>query len=485
MFVSVLVLVLVNIFGSFYAPAFADDTYERICLSQGWTPICAEWTIYNADGVQTNRVIGPNELSALLAICGNTGCGLGVGGRAEKGRTYSDEPGAAEARAAATEAARKAYEEYLANQSKTPTPPSGPSGLGGYAVIHPDGHVCGVIVATSADPFGNGGFMPNEYMGCPAWSRIVFQTTPSETGNVAGYSGQSVTYDSKTNSYSISNNSGSSSSGGNSENQRNDQKTQVTLIIKDGVATDSTGKSFDTGTGISTSTTLTTSQYQQLVKEVVRRDSAETQRQKAIEQAQMLAKQTPGIERCVSWSGYFENGKECSISNFNSNSDSLTVSSRSILNSLAADTSTALTLTTEISTDSATPTTKSESFTVVSKAANEFVNIKLEIEAVSEKGDAREMSELASKVEDKRVNVTDITNNLTKLDNLRKVTASTSVKLPDAKIADEFALSLTPSVCSISNLVVVRVAKGKCMVSYTLKSPAGNSYTSEKEFIFR
>ena len=188
----------------------ADDTYERICLSQGWTPVCAEWTIYNSEGVQTNRVIGPNDLTALLAICGNTGCGLGVGGRAEKGKTYSDDPGAAEARAAAAAAAEKAHNDFLANQAKSSPPQSEPKGLGGYAVIHPDGHVCGVIVATSSDPFGNGGFMPNEYMGCPAWSRIVFQTTPSETGNVAGYSGNSVTYDSKSNSFSISNNVDSS-----------------------------------------------------------------------------------------------------------------------------------------------------------------------------------------------------------------------------------------------------------------------------------
>ena len=52
------------------------------------------------------------------------------------------------------------------------------NGLGGYAVIHPDGYVCGVIVATSSDPYGNGGVMATEYMGCPSGSRLVFQTKP-------------------------------------------------------------------------------------------------------------------------------------------------------------------------------------------------------------------------------------------------------------------------------------------------------------------
>ena len=45
-----------------------------------------------------------------------------------------------------------------ATQSESIQPP----GLGGYAVVHPDGRVCGVIVATSADPYGNGGTMPIE-----------------------------------------------------------------------------------------------------------------------------------------------------------------------------------------------------------------------------------------------------------------------------------------------------------------------------------
>ncbi len=111
-----------------------------------------------------------------------------------------------------------------------PAPVQAPitSGLGGYAVIHPDGHVCGVIVATSADPFGNGGVMPNEYMGCPAGARIVFQTTPSETGNVAGWHGENVRYDGT--NFVINNNSSS-------------------ITINNGTATDNNGRSWDTGTG--------------------------------------------------------------------------------------------------------------------------------------------------------------------------------------------------------------------------------------------
>ena len=163
--------------------------------------------------------------------------------------------------------------------------------LGGYAVVHPDGHVCGVIVATSTDPFGNGGVMPHEYMGCPAGSRIIFQTKADpDTGNVAGYHGSSpgtsVQYDDATNSFTISNGSPAAAPGTPTP------PAKITLIIKDGIATDSSGRSFSTGNGVSASTTLSQDQYQQLVTETSRIDSAKNQRQSALSQAQLLAAQT-------------------------------------------------------------------------------------------------------------------------------------------------------------------------------------------------
>ncbi len=193
--------------------AQADDTYERICLTLGWTT-CGEWTIYDSSGVQKNRVVGPTPLSALIALgCQNSGinlCGdssqVPLGYAVQTG-TFSP-PSAAElaARVAAAEAARLAAieaEKVLAAKVDTstasPNTPSTttttvPSGLGGYAVVAPDGRVCGVIVATSSDPFNNGGKMSNSYMGCPAGSPIVFQTFPSADGNVAGWHGQDVFY---------------------------------------------------------------------------------------------------------------------------------------------------------------------------------------------------------------------------------------------------------------------------------------------------
>ena len=344
----IVIVVLLTMSLSLFLPinqvAIADDTYERICLTMGWVS-CGEWTIYDSNGVQKNRVVGPTPLSALVAICGVNMCGGGAGGSAVQTGTYSP-PSAAElaARAASAEAARIRAEALAAEAARaaatrdttptptptptpttsgsdtstsTPTPsPAGvtgigmnmfdlqgtalyaryciqgsgnvtwsgsikttsiirdaagkvfsektsqwgtdgfasgmpgdcstsyaydeiksgfipgstytltvssivagvthsltknftiaggslpattseyqpnPSGLGGYAVVHPDGHVCGVIVGNSYFA-GNDKTMTTSYMGCPVGSRVIFQTKPSSSGNVSGWHGPDVFY---------------------------------------------------------------------------------------------------------------------------------------------------------------------------------------------------------------------------------------------------------------------------------------------------
>ncbi|CAB4660602.1 unannotated protein [freshwater metagenome] len=115
------------------------------------------------------------------------------------------------------------------SSTPTPTPTAEPRGLGGYAVIHPDGYVCGVIVGNAY--FGNNDrTMTSEYMGCPIGSAIIFQTKPSPTGNVAGWHGANVTYSNGI--FTIKNGA------------------QVAMTISDGIATDSTGRVWDTGSGV-------------------------------------------------------------------------------------------------------------------------------------------------------------------------------------------------------------------------------------------
>ena len=111
--------------------------------------------------------------------------------------------------------------------------------LNGYAVVHPTGYVCGVIVGGSYFA-GNDKTMTSEYMGCPVGSRIISQTNASPEGNVAGWHGENVTYNQ--NQFAIKNDSGT-----------------VTTTIQNGIATDSGGRTWDTGSGACISQCTTTS----------------------------------------------------------------------------------------------------------------------------------------------------------------------------------------------------------------------------------
>ena len=61
-----LVTLLVTVVFPTNQVATADDTYERICLTMGWTS-CGQFSIYDANGNQLNRVVGPAPMSAFTA----------------------------------------------------------------------------------------------------------------------------------------------------------------------------------------------------------------------------------------------------------------------------------------------------------------------------------------------------------------------------------------------------------------------------------
>jgi hypothetical protein len=229
----------------------------------GWVQ-CGIWTIYDENGSQKNRVIGPYPLSNLQALgCQNSGVNIcsgnpkgyavlnGIYDPKNKNETYcvpsstsafctqgvtdtspvtsNNQTNSSGSTQSSTDTKSSTSQPTTQSSSNS----SAPTGLGGYAVIHPDGHVCGVIVATSSDPYGNGGRMPIIYMGCPVGSRIVFQTNPSPSGNVAGWHGENVIYNGS--EFVIKNNNSSSST--------------VQTTISGGVATDSNGRVWDTGSG--------------------------------------------------------------------------------------------------------------------------------------------------------------------------------------------------------------------------------------------
>lgn len=94
--------------------------------------------------------------------------------------------------------------------------------FGGYAIVHPDtNHVCGVVGSNGANTE-----MTSAFMGCPIGSKLIFQTKPSPTGNVTGWHGLDVIF--RDGTFYLP--------GG--------------TTIRDGLATDVSGRVWDTGTGV-------------------------------------------------------------------------------------------------------------------------------------------------------------------------------------------------------------------------------------------
>jgi hypothetical protein len=257
------------------------------------------------------------------------------------------------------------------------------------------------------------------------------------------------------------------------------------MVIKDGVATDTSGRSFNTGTGISTTTTLSQEQYSLLVAETNRLDNATVQKNLALIKSRTLALETPGLERCVKWFGYLENGEECSIA---SSADSASLTSNSLSSSIKSDTATsviAVDTSTSVLASSSTTILESAPLSIVVKQGSENADPKLEVSVVNINADAEEVVQLSAKVESTKSFSADVEKYINKLVAISAETNLSKFKLPASRLSEEAAVSLTPLVCTVGGLLVQKKSKGICSIAYTITPPSGNTYTVEKTFTFK
>jgi hypothetical protein len=348
----------------------------------------------------------------------------------------------------------------------------------GWAMVDADGKSGGVSVGDCAGNFWREwqslGLLEGVFKnaGCKLPCSFVIQTREDPVNkNVAGYStdfsnqqpGQTqVTYDNNSNTFTVGNSS------------------KFTLVIKDGVATDSSGNSFVAGTGVPTTTNLSVEQYKNLVTESNRINQAGSQRLIALNKSKELALQTPGVERCVTWQGYLENGTECSkavISTIASGETS-TVTSVSVKNTITESSKNIL--------KSDTSTAGVDSVTVTVKATNGFETSTTTVDSVDFEGKSKDIVLLSQKLESSKVTISGIQKALIKFDAIKSKTTAKQVILPDAKQVNEEAVSESPAICKIKGITVVRLKKGTCEVSYSLTSlDTGNTYTAVKSLSFK
>ena len=372
------------------------------------------------------------------------------------------------------------------------TLPSADASDCGWAMINSDGVSGAVLVGDCAGSFlaewDRLGLTEGVFVnyGCKLPCRFVIQTLASETGNVAGYSSSfessNVTYDAQNNSFIVTQPEASSPTSGTQLST----PSRVVMVIKDGVATDSSGRSFSTGTGISTTTTLSQEQYSSLISETNRLDNASTQKSLALTKSRILALETPGLERCVKWFGYLEKGEECSLA---TTTESTSLSSRSLSSSIASDTATAVisvdTGTSVIAMSSTTTGSDSVPLSITVKQGSENADPKLEVSTVNVVANAMEVVQISAKVEsDKKFSI-DVEKYINKLLAIAEETNLSKFKLPSSRLSQESSVSLTPLVCSVEGLLVQKKSKGVCSISYTIVPPSGNTYTVEKTFTFK
>ena len=223
--------------------------------------------------------------------------------------------------------------------------------------------------------------------------------------------------------------------------------------------------------------------------------------------AQTAADTTPGIQRCSKWSGYGQSGQECAYAfvspipgatvptGSGSTSDSATATSStsdtSTVISTHSDTTTVSSQqSSETSTvlsgnSSDTSTAKSIDPTSVKVAESSSGSGQLGLTTVAVEGTSKEISKLIQKIVTTVAEQKSLGTILTKLDAIRPSTYSKTQSLPNERSIEETAVSLTPDICTVKGAKVTSLKPGKCVFSYELVGPSGNSFTVEKEIVFK
>ena len=216
--------------------------------------------------------------------------------------------------------------------------------------------------------------------------------------------------------------------------------------------------------------------------------------------AQTAADSTPGIQRCSKWSGYGQTGQECAYTfvapvagtttSTSAGSSAETSGTSGTTTPVApvtptSDTSTVLSNTAPVS--PAAPVTPVENVdpTSVKVTQSSSGSGQLGLTTVSVEGSTQEISKLVQKIVITKSELKSLDTILTKLDALRALTYSKIQNLPIERNIEETAVSLTPDICSVKGTKVTSLKPGKCVFTYELIGASGNSFTVQKEIVFK
>ena len=176
----------------------------------------------------------------------------------------------------------------------------------------------------------------------------------------------------------------------------------------------------------------------------------------AKKEAQKAADATPGIERCSTWSSNNQSGKECAFTALSSG-QKLPVSE-------ASD----------------TPTEKTTGSTSTKVELKETG-----VTAISVEGTVKQLATLIPKVVETVTEQKALQKILSKIDKIRPVTYSKVQALPIEQVVTETLVSLTLDICTVDGTQLRSLKPGKCIFTYELVGKSNNSFTIEKEIMFK
>jgi len=215
--------------------------------------------------------------------------------------------------------------------------------------------------------------------------------------------------------------------------------------------------------------------------EVERREKVALLKSKAKEVAETAAKQTPGIERCSSWSGFGESGRECAyafISPSSTNSPPVGVGSSS---SSVSDSQTVTVIARSSSQQVAqeAPSNSETAGQVDSSATTRSVEVGLEAASIS--GTSVQIARTALLVTTDQVEARSISALASNVAAVPTVIKSLTQSLPRMADLDYKVTSLTPEICRASTWRVRMPKPGLCQLEFEIVDSDGNTYEFVKK----
>lgn len=200
--------------------------------------------------------------------------------------------------------------------------------------------------------------------------------------------------------------------------------------------------------------------------EIDRRAKVDLLKAKAKEVANAAALQTPGIERCSSWSGFGESGTECAYAFIPPSTGSSSVSA-------------VLTSSSTVSASASESSIVSDSTTEASYPSNSS-SISVALSSVAFKASAGVVARTAVLLTSSQVEAQRISALALKISALKSTTKTKLLALPKDKSLKYSVKSLTPKVCAASSLRMNFKTKGACEIQLKITDGSGNSYQFSK-----